>query len=59
MRNKYPDKHLLVIMDNLHAHKNDLIMKIMQYSENMSILYTPSTSPQFSPIENMFAKVKK
>ena len=58
MRNKYPAKHLLVVMDNLHAHKNDLIMKIMQEPENKSILYTPATSPQFSPIENMFAKVK-
>ncbi len=45
MRDKYPAKHLLVVMDNLHAHKNDLIMKIMQFSDNTSILYTPATSP--------------
>jgi hypothetical protein len=45
MRKKYAEKHLLFIMDNLHAHKNDLIMKIMQYTDKTSILYTPATSP--------------
>jgi hypothetical protein len=29
MKNKYPVKIFLVILDNLHAHKSSLIMKIM------------------------------
>ena len=45
-------------MDNLSAHKNTRIMKIMQ-EENVSLLLTPSNTPEFSPIENMFGYVKR
>ena len=45
-------------MDNLSAHKNTRIMKIMQ-EENVSMLLTPSNTPEFSPIENMFGYVKR
>ena len=30
MKNKYPDKKLVFLMDNLWAHKSSLIIKIMQ-----------------------------
>lgn len=43
----------MFIMDNLKAHKSSLIGYIMQ-DDQASILYTPSTTPQFSPIENVF-----
>ena len=33
-------------------------MKIMQ-EENISMLFTPANTPEFSPIENMFGYVKK
>ena len=33
-------------------------MKIMQ-EENVSMLLTPSNTPEFSPIENMFGYVKR
>ena len=55
---KYPNKLLVFLMDNLSAHKNTRIMKIMQ-EENVSMLLTPSNTPEFSPIENMFGYVKR
>lgn len=45
-------------MDNLNAHKSSLMWKIMQ-GKNLTILYTPASTPQFSPIENMFGFTKK
>lgn len=44
-------------MDNLSSHKTIEIMKIMQ-SDKVSMLLTPSNTPEFSPIENMFGYVK-
>lgn len=54
----YPDKLLVFLMDNLAAHKCLNIMKIMQY-DNVSLLLTPSNTPEFSPIENMFGYLKR
>ena len=55
---KYPNNLLVFLMDNLSAHKNTRIMKIMQ-EENVSMLLPPSNTPEFSPIENMFGYVKR
>ena len=55
---KYSNNLLVFLMDNLSAHKNTRIMKIMQ-EENVSLLLTPSNTPEFSPIENMFGYVKR
>ena len=57
MKIKYPDKKLFFVMDNLLVHKSSLVWKIMQ-DEYSFILFTPAVTPEFSPIENMFAKVK-
>ena len=45
-------------MDNLRAHKSSEIWDVMKDKQAL-ILYTPVYSPQFSPIEVMFGKVKK
>ena len=57
MKRQYSDKKLVFVMDNLLAHKSSLIVYIIQ-DEQASILYTPSSSPQFSPIENVFSRIK-
>jgi hypothetical protein len=41
----YANKELLIIMDNLRAHKNPCILKIMQHFPRISILYTPAHTP--------------
>ena len=58
MKKKYPNKKLLFVIDNLQAHKSSLILKIME-EDNVTLLYTPSNTPQFSPIENLFGVLKK
>jgi transposase len=57
MKEKYPEKKLVYIMDNLWAHKSSLVMRIMQENKAF-LLFTPSNTPQFSPIENMFGLIK-
>jgi len=56
---KYPNKELVFLLDNLCAHKTSLIMKILNNEDHCFLLLTPSNSPQFSPIENMFSNTKK
>lgn len=58
MRKKYPGNKLSFIFDNLAAHKTSVIMRIAE-KEHIEILFTPSNSPIFSPIENLFGYVKK
>lgn len=53
---KYPNKKLLIILDNLAAHKCSLILKIMSNYINVKVLFVPSCTPQFSPIGNYFIK---
>ena len=48
----------IVVVDNLSAHKVDGIRQCLE-NAGMHLLYLPPYSPDFNPIEQMFAKVKK
>ena len=58
MHEKYPNKKLVFVKDNLWAHKNTLTYRLMQ-DRYTKIIFTPSNTPEFSPIENMFSYIKK
>ena len=45
-------------MDNLASHKCLLVKEIVKKYDKITALYIPSTTPEFSPIENMFGRVK-
>ena len=46
MKEKYPEKQLIFILDNLGAHKSSLIWEICQnYPNCVKMLYTPAGSP--------------
>ena len=47
----------IVIMDNLAAHKSAKVEKLIQ-DRGCQLLFLPSYSPDFSPIEETFSKVK-
>jgi transposase len=44
-------------MDNLQAHKSSRIRKLIE-SVGASVLFLPPYSPDFSPIEEVFSKIK-
>ena len=48
----------LLIMDNLSAHKTAAVQEALNRS-GIKYLYLPPYSPDFSPIENAFSKVKR
>jgi transposase len=48
----------LLIMDNLSAHKTAAVRQALSRS-GIKYLYLPPYSPDFSPIENAFSKVKR
>jgi transposase len=47
----------VVVMDNLSAHKSERIRELLE-SAGCELLYLPPYSPDFSPIEEAFSKVK-
>ena len=46
-------------MDNLAAHKCLLVKEIVNKYDKITALYIPSTTPEFSPIENLFGRIKQ
>ena len=58
MKVKYPNRKIVLVMDNLWAHKSSLTLHQFDDDEVLA-LYTPSNTPQFSPVENMFGFMKK
>ena len=47
----------IVVMDNLPAHKPDRIRELIE-ERGCELLYLPPYSPDYSPIEEAFAKIK-
>jgi transposase len=47
----------IVLMDNLAAHKSARVKEAIE-AKGCQLLFLPSYSPDFSPIEEMFSKVK-
>ena len=47
----------VVVMDNLSAHKGERVRELVE-SVGCELLYLPPYSPEFSPIEEAFSKVK-
>lgn len=46
-----------IVLDNLSAHKSPLVQEIIELAGS-SLLYLPSYSPDFSPVELCWSKVK-
>ncbi len=47
----------IVVMDNLSAHRPKRIGELIE-SRGCELLYLPSYSPEYNPIEEAFAKIK-
>ena len=47
----------VVVMDNLQEHKSTRVRKLIE-SAGASVLFLPPYSPDFSPIEEAFSKIK-
>lgn len=50
-------RHNIVIMDRISFHKMERIKKLIE-STGARLIYLPPYSPDFSPIENMWSKLK-
>ena len=50
-------KGQVVVMDNLSAHKRDRVRDLIE-GRGCELLYLPPYSPDFSPIEEAFSKIK-
>jgi transposase len=48
----------IVVMDNLSAHRPKRIGELIEH-KGCELLYLPSYSPDYNPIEEAFAKIKK
>jgi len=50
-------KGQMVVMDNLSAHKGERVRELVE-GRGCELLYLPSYSPDFNPIEEAFSKIK-
>jgi transposase len=51
------DPGQIVIMDNLSSHKTDAVEELIRQA-GCQLLFLPAYSPDFSPIEEAFSKLK-
>lgn len=47
----------IVVMDNLSAHKNGEVRRLIE-AAGCTVIYTPPYSPEYNPIEEAWAKLK-
>ncbi len=47
----------VVVMDNLGAHRSERVRELIE-ERGCSLLFLPPYSPDFSPIEEAFSKIK-
>jgi len=47
----------IVVMDNLKAHKSERVRQVIE-DKGCQLLFLPGYSPDFSPIEEIFSKLK-
>ena len=47
----------IVVMDNLGAHRPNRVRELIE-AKGCELLYLPSSSPDYNPIEEAFAKIK-
>ncbi len=52
-----PSLRQVVVMDNLSAHKGERVKELVE-STGCKLLYLPPYSPDLSPIEEAFSKIK-
>jgi transposase len=52
-----PGQVVVVVMDNLTAHKGERVRELIE-GRGCELLYLPPYSPDFNPIEEAFAKIK-
>jgi transposase len=50
-------KGQIVVLDNLRVHKTARVRQLIE-DKGCELLFLPAYSPDFSPIEEMFSKVK-
>jgi transposase len=50
-------KGQVVVMDNLSAHKGERVKELIE-GRGCELIYLPSYSPDFNPIEEAFSKIK-
>ncbi|CAA9279364.1 MAG: hypothetical protein AVDCRST_MAG93-3085 [uncultured Chloroflexia bacterium] len=48
----------VVVMDNLAAHKGEGVREMVVKARGCEVLFVPPYSPDFSPIEEAFSKIK-
>jgi transposase len=52
---RYPDQHLLVVLDGAPSHRSEQIV----HPENISFLRLPPRSPELDPVERWFQEFRR
>jgi transposase len=57
LRTTYGDKPMVIVLDNVSIHTNDVITKVLRGASHV-VRYLPPYSPDYNPIELTFAVLK-
>lgn len=55
LKEEYPKKHLIIVLDNAPFHK----LKLLRLLEGLTLVFLPPYSPQLNPAERFFEEVRK
>ena len=58
LRQRTPEKHIAVILDNASIHKSGRTKKYLTRHPQISLFYLPAYSPEYNPVELFWKWIK-
>ncbi len=58
LRQRFPDKHLAIILDNSSIHKSKKVKKYLQRHPEVHLFNLPTYSPEYNPVERFWNWLK-
>jgi transposase len=58
LRQKFTDKHIIIILDNASIHKSKVVMAFLKRWEQIHLINLPPYSPEYNPVELMWKWIK-
>jgi transposase len=51
LRQRTPDKQIIIILDNATIHKSKKVKQYLQRHQQLHLFYLPTYSPEYNPVE--------
>ncbi len=58
MRQNFPKKNIIIILDNASIHKSKLVIEYLKRWPQIHLYYLPPYSPEYNPVELIWKWIK-